>query len=127
MEVNNQLKPNQTTTFDELCAGLSPDGKYSHLQVFLYRIGSTHKIGQEYLYVSRSAFGKVKLNDINYKDNLVQLELQNSKTGASEQFSLDVNNTEFKFLLVSWSDIITLVMKDDLVKTDEGDLLEFEY
>ena len=68
MAAINDSKGSQTS-LDELCEGLTSDGKFSHLQVFLYRIGSTHKIGQDYLYVSRSAFGKVKLNNINYHIN----------------------------------------------------------
>lgn len=105
MPADNQFKPHQTT-LDEICEGLSPDGKYAHLQVFLYRIESTHKIGQHYLYVSRTAFGKVKLIDINYHENLIKLELQDSISGTCSQFTLDVNDRDFRFLLIAWEDII---------------------
>jgi hypothetical protein len=121
MVANSDSKGCQTT-IEELCEGLSPDGKYSHLQVFLYRIGCTHKIGQHYFFVSRSAFGKVKLTDINYNENLVHLELQDTSTGLSKQFSLDVNDTEFKFLLVAWEDVIKIVMEDSIIKPNTGSL-----
>jgi hypothetical protein len=126
MVSNSDFKGYQTT-LEELCEGLTTDRKYSHLQVFLHRIGSIHKIGQDYFFVSRRAFGKVKLININYNDNQVNLELQDSNTGLSKQFTLDVNDKEFKFLLVAWEDIIKMVMEDSLVKTDEGDLLKFDY
>lgn len=108
MSVDNQSKPNKAT-LDEICYGLSPDGKYAHLQVFLYRIGSTHKIGQQYLFVSKTAFGKVKLIDINYHKNLIKLELQDSFSGASSQFTLDVNDSQFRFLLIAWEDILDIL------------------
>ncbi|MGD0584106.1 MAG: hypothetical protein ABR974_14325 [Bacteroidales bacterium] len=111
MTVDNQFKPHQTT-LDEICEGLSPDGKYSHLQVFLYRIGSTHKIGQQYLFVSRTAFGKVKLIDINYHENLIKLELQDSFSAESSQFTLDINDKEFRFLMIAWEDILYMLKAD---------------
>lgn len=42
MVANSDSKGCQTT-LEELCEGLSPDGKFSHLQVFLHRIGSIPK------------------------------------------------------------------------------------
>jgi len=115
MAVGNQFKPHQTT-LDEICEGLSPEGKYSHLQVFLYRIKSTHKIGQQYLFVSRTAFGKVKLMNINYHENLIKLELQDSFSGASSQFTLDINDKEFRFLLIAWEDIYYILKAESNIK-----------
>lgn len=115
MSADNHFKP-LATTLDEICEGLSPDGKYSHLQVFLYRIGSSHEIGQEYLYVSRTAFGKVRLNDINYYENLIKIELQDSFTGVSSQFTLDVNDKEFRFLLIAWEDIHYILKAKSIIE-----------
>lgn len=118
MPVDNQSKPHQTT-LDEICEGLSPEGKYAHLQVFLYRIGSTHKIGSQYLFVSRTAFGKVKLIDISYHENLIKLELQDSFTGASSQFTLDVNDKEFRFLLVAWEDLVYMLKAENNIMVSD--------
>jgi len=118
MPVNNQSKPRQTT-FHELFEGLSPEGKYTHLQVFLYRIGNTHKIGSQYLFVSRTAFGKVRLIDISYHGNLIKLELQDSFSGACSQFTLDINDKEFKFVLVAWEDIFYMLKAENNIMVSD--------
>jgi len=115
------------TSLDELCEGLTSNGKFSHLQVFLYRIGSTHKIGQDYLYVSRDAFAKVKLVDLDFVDNHIYIELQDCKSGLFIHNSVDISDKEFKFLLVSWQDIRGMVLAESQSKFNNQDLLEFDY
>ena len=126
MATINDSKGSQTS-LDELCEGLTSNGKFSHLQVFLYRIGSTHKIGQEYLYVSKDAFAKVKLVDLDFVDNHIYIGLQDCSTKMFIHQSIDVADKEFKFLLISWQDLRKMVMDESQSKFNNQDLLEFDY
>jgi hypothetical protein len=107
----------------ELIDGLETSNKYEHLRIILTKndIGS---FGQNFLMVTTSAFGVVKLLNLIVDDARIYLELQDIDTGIINKVPLDVNDVTFKFLLISWDDIITMTLKD---RSGEGSLLEFDY
>jgi hypothetical protein len=59
MQTDSHSVPNKTT-IEELLSGLSENGRYDHLRLFLTR-NKTNEFGQYYLLVSRVVFGKVRL------------------------------------------------------------------
>lgn len=73
--------------------------------------------GQKYLFVIPSAFSVVKLLDLNVDDEQVFLSLQDTYTGITKKVPIDVNDTTFHFLLISWDDIINMYHQTNL---DEG-------
>ena len=125
MSVNNQSKL-YPTTIDELCEKQLISGKYDHLQIILSK-NNNHDFGQEYLYISQDAFGKVKLVDLDFVDNHIYIELQDCTTKMFIHQSIDVADKEFKFLLISWQDIRKMVLDESHSKFIDQDLLEFEY
>jgi hypothetical protein len=74
--------------------------------------------------VTTSAFGVVKLLNLIVDDVRIYLELQYIETGIINKVPLDVNDNTFKFLLISWDDIITMTRQDG---RDESSLLDFEF
>ena len=88
---------------------------------------NNHEFGQTYLYVSKDAFGKVKLCDIDLIDNHLYIELQDCSNGLYLHNSIDIADKEFKFLLISWQDIRGMVFAESQTKLSHDDLLEFDY
>jgi hypothetical protein len=110
MVLNKQSQPFQTT-FAELCEELLPNGKYSHLRLILTK-NNNRKFGQQYLIVSQTGFGLVKLCDLDFRENQIHLELQVLPSAVMQHISFDIDDDRFMFLLVSWEDIIKMVMND---------------
>jgi sporulation protein YlmC with PRC-barrel domain len=125
MAVNNKMQPNQTT-FDELCDELSHGGKYAHLRLILTK-NNNHEYGQQYLMVTPSAFGVVKLIDIDFRDNHIYIELQDCVTGTVKDISVDIDDDKFNFLLISWTDIKKIVLAENKNIFNHDELLDFNY
>jgi hypothetical protein len=119
------INPN-CASFEDLFSGKTGSSQYEHLQIIMSR-NNNHEFGQEYLYVSTSAFGKVKLVDIDLIDNHLYIELQDCNNGLYLHNSINIDDKEFKFLLISWQDIRKMVMDESQSKFNNQDLLEFEY
>ena len=113
-------------SFEELFSGLTGSGQYEHLRIILSK-NNNHEFGQHYLYVSQSAFGKVKLVDIDLIDNHLYIELQDCSNGLFIHNSINIVEKEFKFLLISWEDIRKMVMDESQTKLNNNDLLEFDF
>lgn len=125
MSVNNQSKL-YPTTIDELCEKQLESGKYEHLKIILSK-NDNHRFGQNYMYISRSAFGKVKLIDLDFIDGHLYIELQDCSNGLFIHNSFDVDDKEFKFLLISWQDIRNMVLTESCTKLSHDEMLEFEF
>jgi hypothetical protein len=110
----------------ELFSELINSGQYEHLRLILHR-NNNREFGQNYLYVSKDAYAKVKLVDLDFVDNHIYIELQDCTTGMFIHQSIDVEDKEFKFLLISWQDIRQMVMDKSQSKFNNQDLLEFDY
>jgi hypothetical protein len=119
------INPN-CTSFEDLLSGLTGSGQYEHLRIIMSR-NNNHKFGQTYLYVSKDAFGKVKLCDIDLIDNHLYIELQDCSNGLFIHNSIDIADKEFKFLLISWQDIRNMVLNESNTKLNQDDLLELDY
>ena len=110
----------------ELFAELINSNQYEHLRLILHR-NQNREFGQTYLYVSKDAFGKVKLVDLDFVDNHIYIELQDCTTKMFIHQSIDVEDKEFKFLLISWQDLRKMVIDENQSKFNNQDLLEFDY
>lgn len=125
MPVNNQSKPHQTT-FQELSEGLSPDGKFSHLQVFLHR-NFKCQIGSKFLMVTPSIFGVVVLRDLTYENGIVIVEYLDCVTKQCGNVRIDINDVRPCVLFICFEDIKSIVLTDSKKVVDDSGLLEFEY
>ena len=77
--------------------------------------------------VTQTGFGVVKLCDIDYTDNEVQIYLQNVSSGIIQYFTIDINENAFRFFLLAWDDIRKMVMDDTCCKINDDKLLDFDF
>ena len=125
MPVNNQSKPYQTT-FHELSEGLSPDGKFSHLQVFLHR-NYKCQIGSKFLMVTPSIFGLVVVKDLTYENEIVIVEFLDCVTELVGNVRIDINDDRPCVIFICFDDIKSIVLTDSKKVDDDSSLLEFDY
>ena len=125
MPVNNQSKPHQTT-FYELSKGLCPDGKFSHLQVFLHR-NFKCQIGSKFLMVTPSVFGLVVVQDLRYKSGIVIVEYLDFVTQQVGNVRININDERPCVLFICFDDIRSIVLTDSKKVDDDSGLLEFDY
>jgi len=122
------LNSNQqnSNSLEDLLAGLSAEGRYDHLRLFLSRKNDNHKLPMHFLWVSRNAFGKVMLDDVDFDGSCIHLSIEDCTTGFKRLVPIDVNDTEFQFLLISWDDIRSMVQAENKSMLNNDGLLDFE-
>lgn len=125
MQNNNVNITQYSQPFEELCSGLTTS-KYEHLRLILSK-NNDLTLGQKYLMVSRNNFGLVKLHNVDFVNDKIVLDMEEVSNGLRKDVLLDINDTTFKFLLVSWQDIKQIVKSEIVSKTDSADLLYFEF
>mgnify|MGYP000849828629 FL=1 len=125
----SNTKPD-SITYDELFSGLSSTGIYSHLQILLHREHTITKpeFGRKFLMVSPNTFGLVKLNDLYLCDDHICLELEDVITGITNPVFVPVYDKHFRFVLITWEDVVAIVHQDNITKSEcDNELLEFNY
>ena len=114
------------TSLEALLAGLSTEGRYDHLRIFLSRKNDNHKLPMYFLWVSRTAFGKVRLDDIDFDGSCIHLSIEDCTTGFKKVISIDIADKEFQLLLIDWNDIRSMVLAESKPMLNNEELLEFE-
>ena len=107
----------EKVTDDNLLKGLLPNGKYSHLRIILNR-NFKPDLPQKYLMVNTSGFGVVRLNDVDYHDNKILLNLQDCTNGMVKQLTIDINDKKINFLLIAWDDVRRMVLAENKTTFD---------
>jgi len=125
MVANSDFKGCQTT-LEEFCEGLSADGKYSHMQVFLHR-NFKCQIGSKFLMVTPSVFGLVVVKDLRYKSGIVIVEYLDCVTQQVGNVRININDERPCVLFICFEDIRSIVLTDNKKVDDDAGLLEFEY
>jgi hypothetical protein len=77
--------------------------------------------------VTTTGFSLVKIIDIGFQDNVIQLTLMDSFSGTINQFSIDLNDKSFHFLLIPWQDIMEIHKQTQVNWISETPLLDFEF
>lgn len=126
MESANIKINSHCPSFDELISGMTDNGKYAHLRIILSRT-KIQNYYQRYLLVTTDGFGVVELLEGNLAGNKINLDLQDINTGMVKKVSIDVDDDRFKFLLISWDDIITMTKQTKEYIGRGNTLLEFDY
>jgi hypothetical protein len=116
----------QCPLLKELIDGLESGNKYEHLRIILTK-NNNRSFGQKYLMVTSTAFGVVKLLDLNVGDDQVFLSLQDTNTGIAKKVYIDVDDDSFKFILISWDDIIAMTRQTKEHIASDSSLLDFDY
>ena len=125
MVANSDSKGCQTT-LEELGEGLTTDGKFSHLQVFLHRNFKCH-IGSKFLMVTPSVFGLVVVKDLTYENGIVIVEYLDCVTQQVGNVRININDERCSVLFICYEDIKSIVLTDSKKVDDDSVLLEFDY
>jgi len=117
-------------SLDELLDDMQdPSGKYKHLQIVLYRNLNSLKLGlgQKYLVVNNVGFGVYILNNVDYKNSIIQMFFTNSLTGDKAEISLDINEKHPQVFIICWKDIKQMVFNEYVTDVAYDELLEFDF
>jgi hypothetical protein len=116
-------------TYKDILSGLSPSGRYAHLQIILHREYNKTKpeFGRKFLFVSRDSFGLVKVNDVSLEENHICMALQDAFSGTVKSFKIPVHNKSFRFLLIAWEDVLDIAIQENAINLHKDDLLELDY
>lgn len=114
------------TTIEELFEGLANGGRFDHLKLFLSRKNEPRKLPMYFLWVSRDAVGKVRLDDLNFDGTQVHLSIEDCTTGFKKLVPVGINDKEFQFILISWDDIRSMVLAENKSMLNCDELLELE-
>jgi hypothetical protein len=105
----------------------NPDG-FDHLKVFLKRDERTDWFeNTEFLMVSPTTFGKVKLLDISVDDNYIFLKVLDCTTQLTGKVRIDINDTHSHTFFIRWQDVRQMVDDETSTRFDNDDLLEFDF
>jgi len=82
------------TTEDELFSGLTDIGNYSYLRIiFRNHPEVPAEFGQEkFLLVSRLGYRKVIVNELDFHDNKIYMEIEDCLTGRVEHAAIDIKD-----------------------------------
>ena len=121
---------NHTNVDDEVqklisLIGNSPED-FDHLQVFLHRERPQDFIqNYEFLMVTPTIFGKIRLKNLRVDGNFVVLEIQDCSTLQFGNVSIDIYDTNPQTQFICWRDIRSMVLTETITKYMDDDLLDF--
>ena len=113
-------------SLSELLAGQKKN-EFEHLRfIFKNNLAEVTFGKDEFLLVNMDGYRKVVLNDLNYFDNAIHMEIRDCKTGRIEKTAIDINHTGFKFIMISWADLQEMIFNQCKSTYKSDDLLELE-
>lgn len=121
----NQIS-RENLTEDEFLDAFSSGNKYSHLKVILSRRPHKGSLPQTFLLVTKEYFEIVNLIDLDYKNGKLYVYVQEIETGDVFETSLDIEDQQFKFLLINLRDLNKLIDRTELGNSDTDSLLELD-
>ncbi len=101
---------------------------YSHLQVFLHREREDN-INQDYefLMVTNSTFGKVKVLNLNVEDSCVIVNFLDCVNLQVGNVHIDFNDKSSNVFFICWKDVKSMVYAERNINFNKSELLEFDY
>jgi len=127
MEEN--IKNTDDISIEKLVSQIScePD-KYKHLRIFLHRDRKiNYKSETEYLMVTPSCFGKVKILNLHVVDGSIIIEFVDCQTQGVGFVRVDINEEKPNTLFINWNDVKNIISSDISTFFDNSELLEFDY
>jgi len=121
----NQIS-RENLTEDEFLDAFSSGDKYSHLKVILSRRPHKGSLPQTFLLVTKEYFEIVNLIDLDYKNGKLYVYVQEIETGDVFETALDIEDQQFKFLLINLRDLKKLIDRTELGNSNDDSLLELD-
>jgi hypothetical protein len=110
----------------EVMDGMTTLGKYNHLQIILSK-NNNRRMGQKYLVVSPVGFGVYQLLDVDYDAGIIQMKLMDTNTVKIVHVNQNINDDSMHLILICWKDIVRIVRKEDVWRTSNEEVLDFDY
>lgn len=121
----NQIS-RENLTEDEFLDAFSSGDKYSHLKVILSRRPHKGSLPQTFLLVTKEYFEIINLIDLDYKNGRLYVYVQEIETGDVFETALDIEDQQFKFLLINLRDLKKLIDRTELGNSNNDSLLELD-
>ncbi len=101
----------------------TPD-QFNHLQIFMSRTGKIdYPKANEFLMVTPSTFGKVKILDLNVENDIINIKFLDCGAKAVGSVGVDINDDKASVLFICWSDVKDMVFADMMAHADNSELL----
>lgn len=101
---------------------------FEHLKIFLKRDSKSNRFeNTEYLMVTPTNLGKVRLDDVNVEDNFIILTIHDCSTQLNGNVRIDINDTRPQTFFIKWQDIREIVLNETFSGIMSDDLLEFDF
>jgi len=101
---------------------------FEHLKIFLKRDSKSNRFeNTEYLMVTPTNLGKVRLDDVNVEDNFIILTIHDCSTQLNGNVRIDINDTRPQTFFIKWQDIREIVINETFSGIMSDDLLEFDF
>src|SRR5690606_6237983 len=96
--------------------------------IFLKRDSKSNRFeNTEYLMVTPTNLGKVRLDDVNVEDNFIILTIHDCSTHLNGNVRIDINDTRPQTFFIKWQDIREIVLNETFSGIMSDDLLEFDF
>jgi len=116
-------KSRDNLTEDEFLDAFSSGDMYSHLKIILSRRPHKGSLPQTFLLVTKEYFEIVNLIDLDYKNGRLYVYVQEIETGDVFETVLDIEDKQFKFLLINLRDLKKLIDRIGLGNSNDDSLL----
>lgn len=126
MENLLKQKSRENLSEDEFLDAFSSGDKYSHLKIILSRRPHKGSLPQTFLLVTKDYFEIVNLIDLDYKNGKLYVYIQEIETGDVFETVLDIEDQQFKFLLINLKDLKKLIERTELGNSEDDSLLEID-
>ena len=101
---------------------------FEHLKIFLKRDSKSNRFeNTEYLMVTPTNLGNVRLDDVNVEDNFIILTIHDCSTQLNGNVRIDINDTRPQTFFIKWQDIREIVLNETFSGIMSDDLLEFDF
>lgn len=105
----------------------TPDD-YKNLQIFLHRDREINYHSEtEYLLVSPSCFGKVRLSNLSVDNNFIIIEFVECLSQEVGFVRVKIYEENPSTFFINWNDVKSLVSTDVSTFFDDSGLLEFDF
>lgn len=122
----NTTNLNTPTDINDLLT-LMAGGNYKNLKVFLYTSNrSDLRLPMDFLCVSSTGFGRVTVNQVDYCNQCVTVDITDASTGHPKTLCIDIDQKP-DFMMVNWKSLVDMVRDDQSSCSGSDELLEFGF
>ncbi len=124
--MNTKVTQSQYEQIEGLISQMTVSSQFDNLKIFLHREENTDYFEQyDFLLVSPSTFGIVKILDLSVMDDFIILSVFDYSSNGSGQIRIDIHETNPKIFFINLQDIKTLLQVKANLDLLNSDSIEF--